>query len=152
MGYVWRPYVVDHLSDKHGNITLQNKPELLHEVAFVKKANFKLIKEALYEVVENVQGTGHKAHLPGIPVAGKTGSVQVVSLEKNRSRAKSTVSMKWQEHSMFASFSPLEEPEVVVIIVSEHDSEGGGGAQSAPIARSILEAYWNGKKNETRQQ
>lgn len=146
MGYVWRPYVVDHLSDKHGNITLQNKPELLHEVAFVKKVNFKLIKEALYEVVENVQGTGHKAHLPGIPVAGKTGSVQVVSLEKNRSRAKSTVSMKWQEHSMFASFSPLEEPEVVVIIVSEHDSEGGGGAQSAPIARSILEAYWNGKK------
>ncbi len=149
MGYVWRPYVVDHLSDKNGNITLQNKPELLHEVAFIKKANFKLIKEALYEVVENIQGTGHKAHLPGIPIAGKTGSVQVVSLEKNRSRAKSTVSMKWQEHSMFASFSPLEDPEVVVVIVSEHDSEGGGGAQSAPIARSILEAYWNGKKTRS---
>lgn len=146
MGYVWRPHVVSHLTDSTGKRVFQNKPELLHEVSLVKKSHFKLMKQALYQSVESNKSTGRRAKLEGVPIAGKTGSIQVVSLEKNRSRRKSTVSMKWQEHSMFAAFSPIEKPEVVVLIVSEHDPEGGGGAQSAPIARSILEAYWNGKK------
>ena len=49
---------------------------------------------------------------------------------------------------MFAAFSPVEQPEIVVLVVSENDPEGGGGAQSAPIAREILDFYWQKKRKQ----
>ena len=146
LGSVWRPYVVSHLTNADGEVVFQNKPELLHEVSLVRKSYFKEMREILYESVEDSKGTGRRAKIEGIPVAGKTGSVQVVSLKRNRNR-KSASSMKWQEHAMFAAFSPVKKPEIVVLVVSENDPEGGGGAQSAPIAKDILEAYWKLKKS-----
>ena len=142
MGAVWKPYLVSHLRDLEGKLILKHEPKLLHEVKLVKKSNFKVMKKILYDSVESKKSTGHKARIEGVPVAGKTGSVQVVSLKKNRNRT-SVVSMKWQEHAMFAGFSPVDKPEIVVLVLSENDPEGGGGAQSAPIARSIFKAYWD---------
>ena len=101
--------------------------------------------KALESVVADPQGTGRRAAIPGISIAGKTASVQVVSLKKNRNR-KSVVSMKWQEHAMFAAFSPTVNAEVVVAVISENDTVGGGGVSGAPIARKILKAYWDLKK------
>ena len=89
-------------------------------------------------------GTGKKARVEGIRVAGKTGSVQVVSLKKNHNQR--DVSMKWKEHALFAAFAPAENAEIVVAVVSENDSVGGGGASAAPVAGKILNAYWQLKK------
>ena len=146
LGSVWRPYVVSHLTNAEGEVIFKNKPQLLHQVSLVKKSNFKEMRRILYESVEDPKSTGRRAKLEGVPIAGKTGSVQVVSLKRNRNR-KSANSMKWQEHAMFGAFSPVELPEIVVLVVSENDPEGGGGAQSAPIARDIIEAYWKLKES-----
>lgn len=145
LGSVWRPYVLSKLESVKGDLVFEAKPELLHKVQLVRKSYFKEMRQILYESVEDSKSTGRRAKIDGIPVAGKTGSVQVVSLKKNRNR-KSASSMKWQEHAMFAAFSPVKKPEIVVLVVSENDPEGGGGAQSAPIARDILKAYWDLKK------
>ena len=102
------------------------------------------MRQVLKSVVHSPRGTGRRALIDGQEVAGKTGSVQVVSLKKNRNR-RSAVSMKWQEHAMFASFSPVEKAEIVVVVVSQNDKEGGGAVSAAPIARKILEAYWKDK-------
>lgn len=151
LGYVWRPYLVSHLSNREGDIIKKNGPKLLHEVQLVKKINFKKMKKILFDSVETKGSTGHRARIEGQKIAGKTGSVQVVSLKKNRNRH-SVVSMKWQEHAMFAGFSPIEKPEIVVLVLSENDPEGGGGAQSAPIARAIFDAYWKLKAERSTSQ
>ena len=90
------------------------------------------------------EGTGKNARVPGVRVAGKTGSVQVVNLKKNKNQ--SDVSILWKEHALFASFAPVENPEVVVVIISEHDDKGGGGASAAPVAGQILRSYFDLKK------
>ncbi|MCX6125289.1 MAG: penicillin-binding transpeptidase domain-containing protein, partial [Proteobacteria bacterium] len=105
------------------------------------------VQQGLQAVVMDDEGTGKKARVPNVNVAGKTGSVQVVNLKKNKNQ--SDVSVLWKEHAMFASFAPVEDPEIVVIVVSEHDEVRGGGASAAPVAGAILNKYFDLKKRRS---
>jgi len=70
-------------------------------------------------------------------------------LKKNRNSV--DVSMKWKEHALFAAFAPVQDPEVVVSVVSENDLIGGGGAAAAPVAGKILQTYFKLKAQRTGQ-
>lgn len=141
-GKVWRPYVVDTVTSPMGSVIVRNEPTLLREVTEIAPEVFAQVRRGLRAVVEHPEGTGRRAAVPGQTVAGKTGSVQVVSLKKANVDSKD-MSMKWREHAMFVAFSPVESPEVVVAVLSEHDRVGGGGAVAAPVAGAILRKYWD---------
>ena len=68
-------------------------------------------------------GTGTSAALPGVQVAGKTGTAEVANA---------------QPHSWFAGFAPAENPKVAVAVLVENG--GTGGAVAAPIARAVMAA------------
>lgn len=143
-GKVWRPYLVDRVIDHLGKTVYQHQAELIEEVKIIKPETFALVQSMLQDVVMSPEGTGHRAAVKGVTVAGKTGSVQVVSLKRNPKEA--DVSMKWKEHAMFAAFSPVENAEIAVAVVSENDVVGGGGKSAAPVAQKIIQAYWDLKK------
>ena len=149
-GDVWKPFLVRKVINHVGETVIENKPQLIKSSKLISKKQFRLMRDMLKDVVQDPHGTGKNAKLPGVTVAGKTGSVQVVSLKRNRNRKTSTVSMKWQEHAMFAGFSPAQSPEIVVAIVSENDNVGGGGVSAAPVAREILKSYWKLKKERAK--
>jgi penicillin-binding protein 2 len=82
-------------------------------------------------------GTGWRAQLPGIRVAGKTGSAQVVTharLETDR-RAHA-----YQPHGWFMCFAPVESPRIAMAVMVEHGTAGGQSA--APIAGQILAHFF----------
>jgi penicillin-binding protein 2 len=144
-GKVFRPYVVNRVTNHVGETVYEHQPEVIRKVAEIKPETFQIMRNVLMSVVMDPKGTGKNANVPGTTVAGKTGSVQVVSLKKNRNQA--DVSMNWKEHAMFAAFSPVENAEIAVAIVSQNDMVGGGGRSAAPVAGKIIEAYWR-LKNE----
>ena len=146
-GKVWRPFIVRRVVNHVGETILEHRPELIKTSKFISQEHFALMRDILKDVVMSPQGTGRRARVPGVTVAGKTGSAQVVNLKRNRNRRTSTVSMKWQEHAMFAAFSPVEDAEIALAIVSENDQHGGGASSAAPIAGKIIAAYWELKKN-----
>ncbi len=76
----------------------------------------------MVHVVE--EGTGRAAALPGVIVAGKTGTAEVEGKPN---------------HAWFIGMAPVENPSVVVAVVVEN-SGGGGGSVAAPIAREVIEA------------
>lgn len=144
-GNIWKPQIVEKAVSHVGETILEETPQLIRTVPYISPETYAAVREGLEAVVMDEYGTGKKARVEGgIRVAGKTGSVQVVSLKKNHNQR--DVSMKWKEHAMFAAFAPVEDPEIVVAVVSENDSVGGGGASAAPVAGKILNAYWNLKK------
>lgn len=143
-GQIWRPYLVKRIMNHVGETVMASEPELIRRVDKIKPETFKIVKEGLEAVVMDKEGTGRSAFVEGQTVAGKTGSVQVVSLTKNNKAT--DVSMMWREHAMFASFSPVEHPEIAVAVVSEHDKVGGGGKSAAPVAGRIIKAYWDIKQ------
>lgn len=139
-GKIWKPYLVRRVINHVGEVLEERHPELLREINQISPESFRLVIAGLESVVMDAEGTGKAARVPGVNVAGKTGSVQVVNLKRNRNQ--SDVSVRWKEHAMFASFAPVEDPEIVVAVVSEHDEKGGGGASAAPVAGKILQTYF----------
>ena len=143
-GPIWKPYLIQRIVNHLGEVLEERKPEVLRTIDAISPENYALVHQGLKAVVMDEEGTGKKAQVPGIEVAGKTGSVQVVNLKKNKNQ--SDVSILWKEHAMFASFAPVDSPEIVVIVVSEHDAIGGGGAAAAPVAGVILNKYFELKR------
>lgn len=75
-------------------------------------------------------GTGRRAQIPGVSVAGKTGTAQ------NREGA--------APHAWFTAFAPANDPQVAVAVFVENGGsaaqEASGGSVAAPIARSVIQA------------
>lgn len=144
-GLIWRPYLVKRIINHFGETMMVQDPQLMKRVSKISRESFRIVKEGLKAVVMDQEGTGKNAAVDGYTVAGKTGSVQVVSLNKNMNKGEA-VSMHWREHALFAAFSPLDDPEIAVAIISEHDKIGGGGRAAAPIAGKVIRAYWQLKE------
>jgi penicillin-binding protein 2 len=83
------------------------------------------------------EGSGRRARLVGVAVAGKTGSAQVVA----RSRLEKTPNAyELLPHGWFVCFAPAEAPRIAMAVLVEH---GRSGAESAvPVAREILAEYF----------
>lgn len=143
-GTLWRPHLVRSVANAVGSRIFSQKPQMIRKVTEIAPENFELVRKYLMEVVMNPEGTGKNARVEGVTIAGKTGSVQVVSLKRNRNQE--DVSMKWREHAMFAAFSPAENAEIAIAVISENDKKGGGGASAAPVAGAIIKAYWKLKE------
>jgi penicillin-binding protein 2 len=146
-GNMWKPFLVRRVINHLGEVIEERQPTLMRHVEGISELNYSLVHQGLEAVVMDEEGTGKNARVPGVNVAGKTGSVQVVNLKKNRNQ--SDVSVLWKEHAMFASFAPVETPEIVVVVVSEHDEVRGGGASAAPVAGKILNRYFELKKRRS---
>ena len=81
-------------------------------------------------------GTAFAAHLDNIDFAGKTGTAQVV----NHSAGALVVSkdVATRANSWFVGMSPRRNPDIAVVVLTEH---GGWGSASAPVAAQIVEAF-----------
>ena len=82
---------------------------------------------AMMELVV-AEGSGRAAQIPGVRVAGKTGTAQTRP--------------GTAPHAWFIGFAPVDDPQVAVAVIVENGgslgSEATGGAVAAPIARSVL--------------
>ncbi len=146
-GKVWRPYIVKKATNSSGETVFEQKPDLIREVTLIKPETYKLMRDFLLQVVEDPRGTGKRARVEGVQVAGKSSTVQVVSLKKT-SNIKAA-RMQWREHALFTAFAPVDNSEILVAVVSENDLTGGGGAAAAPVAQKILQAYWDAKNGKS---
>jgi len=99
---------------------------------------FDVVQEGMVRVV-NDQGTGRSARSRKVLIAGKTGSAQVVGRSISRSE-EDDVDEKLLPHSLFAAFAPADNPQISVMVIVEHGVSGGRIA--APIAKSIIEYYF----------
>lgn len=119
-----------------GEATVNNIPPRWHLP--VDDNTLALIREAMVGVVNDPGGTGRGALLKDVRVAGKTGTAQVISLDSQ------TDAKKHMDHAWFTSYAPADKPEIAVTVVVEHG--GKGGAVAAPLAKKIIEYYFNLKK------
>jgi len=92
-----------------------------------RPASLDIVRAAMLADVEESDGTGHAARVPGMYICGKTGTAQIT-------QGRAVV-----DHiSWFASFAPCDEPRYVVVVMVESGSSGGHIC--APVARRVYEA------------
>lgn len=143
-GTLWRPRLVQRTEFSDGSIEKEYLPEKKGELALSRRT-IDLINRALWGVVNEPGGTGSRARIPGADVCGKTGTSQVIGLPQNeKARRTLKIAAFNKDHALFACYAPMKSPEIAVVVIAEN--AGGGGAVAAPIARMILNAYFDGKK------
>jgi len=140
-GHVFQPRIVDRLETWDGRLVDQPLREPSTRVD-VSSEHLQRVVDGLTRVVEAPRGTGRRARVPGMMVAGKTGTTQVVSLSVvEQFENDEDVPVKWRDHAWFAGFAPADDPEIAVAVLVEHG--GGGGSVAAPIAGKVLQAYYD---------
>lgn len=121
-GVLHTPHLTDYLIDKKtGNkiaFPVQSK-----YTSGISTKNYDIIRKAMRQVVDG--GTGWRAGVYGINVAGKTGTAQ---------------NPHGDDHAWFIGFAPYENPEIAIAIIIENG--GGGGSFAAPLANLVLEKYF----------
>ncbi len=127
-GVLWKPRLVERIERPDRGVLYSDPGQVAGHVE-LSPAVWAFLRQALWAVVND--GTGIAAKIPGIDIAGKTGTAQMVAHSKAE---------KGQDHAWFAAFAPVRDPEVVVVVLVERG--GKGGQVAAPIARRILNAIF----------
>ncbi|MEJ2723493.1 MAG: penicillin-binding protein 2 [Deltaproteobacteria bacterium] len=137
-GVLYEPKVV-RLVGENGNHTYEFVPKPVDRLD-VKEENLELIRKALTGVINEPHGTGSRARVKGLTVAGKTGTAQVVGLEKEKVFENGEeLPPEFLDHAWFVAVAPAENPALAIAILIEHG--GHGGSAAAPIAKKLIQAY-----------
>jgi len=128
-GVLWRPRLIQRVERSERGVVWADRGQVSGHVE-LSPVVWAFLRQSMWAVV-NDGGTGVGARIPGLDIAGKTGTAQTIA----KSRAD-----KGQDHAWFAAFAPAKAPEVVVVVLVERG--GKGGQVAAPIARKILNAIF----------
>ena len=120
-GTIMRPTLVDRIVSPKGKVIQRTQPDTWKEAT--KPQTAAELTAMMTAVVE--AGTGTAAQIPGVQVAGKTGTAETGRAGEN--------------DTWFIAFAPADNPQVAVAVALSNQS-GTGGTTAAPIAKQIIEA------------
>lgn len=129
-GTMYKPYLVDKITDNDGVVIMRNTPEKVREV--IKPEVSEMVRGMMEETVS--AGTGKRAYIEGYRLGGKTGTAQLSAgksgYEKNEYLAS------------FIGFFPADKPKYVVLVMfmrpqGDAQFKKFGGYVSAPVVGNI---------------
>jgi peptidoglycan glycosyltransferase len=122
-GKLMRPHIGDHFLDSDGRTTKSIGDHVESKVMSAQTARD--VTAMMVSVVQ--RGTGTKAQIPGMQVAGKTGTAETETGANTKNKL-------W-----FVGFAPADHPQVA-FAVTVSDVVGFGGDVAAPIAKQLIQA------------
>ncbi|MCE0486949.1 peptidoglycan D,D-transpeptidase FtsI family protein [Ornithinimicrobium sediminis] len=125
-GEVMQPYLVQTVRDGDLDVIDETDPSRLSRA--VSATTAQELTDMMVDVVDN--GSGRAAAIPGVPVAGKTGTAEFGT--------------SGAAHAWFTGFAPADDPQIAVAVVVESASEDwtgeSGGRVAAPVGRDVLQS------------
>ncbi len=136
-GLLYQPYLVQEILDAEGHVIETHRPQVIRNLLdYVSSDNLALVQQGL-RAVTAPGGTAEELDVPGIAVAGKTGTAEFCDkypqcLDKD-GRVKTS-------HAWFVGYAPADNPEIAVIAFVYGGGEGS--LVAAPIVAEILRGYF----------
>jgi penicillin-binding protein 2 len=106
-------------------------------------ADVDLIKRAMVAVTQPGGTAAQASANAGYPIAGKTGTAQVIGMKQDEKYDASKINERHRDHAWFIAFAPAEQPKIALAVLVENG--GHGGSTAAPIARKVFDYYLLGK-------
>ncbi len=125
-GQLMEPYLVARGFDADSTMKWEREPKLLTQP--IGGGTARVLADMMERVV--TQGTGTRAQIPDVRVAGKTGTAE---------------SGGGPPHAWFIGFAPVDDPQIAIAVVVANGGDVGenatGGVVAAPIARTVID-FW----------
>lgn len=125
-GKVMQPYLVESVRGSDLDVMSETRPNQLSSA--VSDTTAQELTDMMVSVVD--EGSGTAAALPGVSVAGKTGTAEFGS--------------NGAAHAWFTGFAPADDPQIAVAVIIESATDswagGSGGTLAAPAAQAVLQA------------
>lgn len=132
-GVLMRPYLVAQELAPNLSVLASTSPQ--QQATAMTAAHASQLATMMEHVV--TQGTGTAAQIPGVRVAGKTGTADTGEKTKD--------GRDQPPHAWFSGFAPVDQPKIAVAVVIENGgvtgSETTGGKAAAPVAAAVIKAY-----------
>ncbi len=122
-GTLMNPHLATRVVNAQGQTVQTIKPSVQSQVMSPSTASG--VTQMMEKVVE--EGTGTPVQIPGITIAGKTGTAQIGANGSNLTQP------------AFVAFAPAQHPKVAIAVMVDESSGGFGATVAAPIARSVLQ-------------
>ena len=132
-GNIMAPHLMAEVTGSQGQVVSSYTPRVWLKATSPSTAS--KLTTLMLSVVNSPDGTGVLARIPGIQVAGKTGTAQTGG----------PYIQTW-----FVAFAPVPDPRIAVAVLVENQppaDEYQGGTIAAPIARAMIQAYLQNGSN-----
>lgn len=143
-GDVYQPHLAKAIVGPDGKVLRTLLPEARKKL-ILSPETVELLKAGLQGVVNEPGGTARSARLDDIKVGGKTGTTQVVAMRADQRVRGEDLTYWFRDHAWFASFAPVEDPRIALVVFIEHSGYSGGHA-AAPVAGKILKSFFDLEK------
>ena len=138
-GKIFKPKLISH------NRLEDYEPQLLRDIQIQNPRHWSIIEKSMVSVINAWNGTAHNLYDEGgITIAGKTGTAQIKSLTDQDLSVREEYEgvrkdIRNRDHALFASYGPIPDPNLVVVVIVENGESGS--AVAAPIAKRLIEQY-----------
>lgn len=123
-GYRVQPHIVSAVRQTDGEIQYTN-PEI-NKIEWIQSEDLEIIKEAMKAALLD-GGSNYYGAIPGIEIAGKTGTAQ---------------NPQGESHGWFIAFAPADDPQIAIAVLMENS--GFGSVSATPVASLLIEQYLTG--------
>ncbi len=138
-GTVYEPQIVYQVVDSTGGLQRDFEPKVRRELP-LDEGIIEIVQEGMWAVVNADYGTGAGSRVPGVTVAGKTGTAEFCEYIPELEDCRRDEEENLPTHAWYVAYAPYENPEIAVVTFIY---DGGEGSEAAvPVTQKILEAYF----------
>lgn len=147
-GKVYRPFVIKQVTKENGKVEtfqeqlIRNLQETQPNGVKISEETFKVVKEGMRRVIQGERGTARATRLPGVEMAGKTGTAQVMGFSASQIYSSCEARpIHQRHHGWLVAWAPADKPEITIAAVAEHSCHGSSGA--GPLIKATMKAYFD---------
>jgi penicillin-binding protein 2 len=118
------PHFIKKLGDDYINF------EPLDNLLSIQKENLPKVRKGMEEALNHPNGTATKYMFSKVPIAGKTGTAQVVGIPQSEKKRMKESELKYfqRSHAWLTTYVPQKKPKYVITVLVEHGGHGGSAA------------------------
>lgn len=146
-GTLYKPLLIKKIIDKEDRVINEFNPQVVRNITEQNSSDVQVsvktletVREGMRRVANGDHGTARWWKIPGVEMAGKTGTSQVMSFSADDIYNKcENRPLTQRHHGSYIAFAPFANPEIIVGVLAEHACHGNTGA--SPIVRDVIRAY-----------
>jgi penicillin-binding protein 2 len=140
-----KPAILKTIKTVEGKVIYESQPQIVGRLPASAKT-LEIVRDGLWQVVNDRKGTAYQSRIKGIEMAGKTGTAQVVGRKKEGSMSEEDLADHLKSHAWFVAYAPAQQPRIAVAVMVEHGEHGSSAA--APVASEIIRTYLIGDETQ----